>query len=335
MATVTRIDNVNPDIVYSGVWTRHDSQTGYNNTISLTRRVGNSATLNFIGNSIAVYGMLGPHPPDAPAITTYQIDGGDPTTYAPPSPTSQQMRLLFYQSPPLSEDGGQVQPPSPQTSNAIPPSPTLDVTLPITTSDRISSQRTSGSASLSATSSQSTSRNPDQSSPSATISPVPSSETTQTSRSFSPNTLPIDAPTFIASAQDTSQSTTPSTATVLGGVLGGVFSLVILSGIFFLCLRKRRKKAAHNKYSPEASASNLIQSDFTNSSMREVIYRPGSDNEPISATSTSSTGPPSAPWTTDAFLSPVRNTGVLPPSKANVQEPAAHLSEVPLPPYSA
>lgn len=51
MTSVTIIDNVDPSIIFSGVWTRHDSKTGYNNTISLTRSVGNSATVNFIGKS--------------------------------------------------------------------------------------------------------------------------------------------------------------------------------------------------------------------------------------------------------------------------------------------
>ncbi|KAF9051344.1 hypothetical protein BJ165DRAFT_878481 [Panaeolus papilionaceus] len=98
---ITQIDNVDPRVVYGGVWTRHPNQEAFNNTITLTRSIGNTATVMFTevaGNSIAVYGQLGRHPPDAPAITKYEIDDGDPVTFAPPSPASDLKRLLFFQS---------------------------------------------------------------------------------------------------------------------------------------------------------------------------------------------------------------------------------------------
>ncbi|KAF9051338.1 hypothetical protein BJ165DRAFT_1340251 [Panaeolus papilionaceus] len=101
MATVTRVDNVDPRIIYSGTWVTFPNNDAYNNTISLARDIGTTATLNFLGNSVAAFGQLGPNPPNAPATTRYQVDDGDPTTFAPASPSTDLHQLLFYQSPTL------------------------------------------------------------------------------------------------------------------------------------------------------------------------------------------------------------------------------------------
>lgn len=49
MATVTRVDNVDPRIIYSGTWVTFPNNDAYNNTISLARDIGTTATLNFVG----------------------------------------------------------------------------------------------------------------------------------------------------------------------------------------------------------------------------------------------------------------------------------------------
>ncbi|KAF9051336.1 hypothetical protein BJ165DRAFT_878033 [Panaeolus papilionaceus] len=227
MTSMTIIDNVDPSIIFSGVWTRHDSKTGYNNTISLTRSVGNSATVNFIGNSIAVYGMLGPHPPDAPAVTTYQIDGDSPTTYAPASPSTQVIRLLFYQSPTLSygshklvmtnmvdldwiwldyfevtSTGGQPQQPTPRTSGSI-------ATLTRASAGNAPQTTVSNGDSILSPAAPSNASRPTQLSTlssntlnqSLSSTRNPSTSNTDQSQFFSPKTTHIDAPTFLASAQ--------------------------------------------------------------------------------------------------------------------------------------
>ncbi|KAF9051342.1 hypothetical protein BJ165DRAFT_878254 [Panaeolus papilionaceus] len=95
---LTQIDNADARVVYGGGWSTYKNGDMFNNTIALTRSVGSTATLMFTGNSIAVYGELGPYSPDIPAITKYEIDDGDPITFAPPSPASDLPRLLFFQS---------------------------------------------------------------------------------------------------------------------------------------------------------------------------------------------------------------------------------------------
>ncbi|PPR01979.1 hypothetical protein CVT24_011147 [Panaeolus cyanescens] len=65
-SNTTQIDNYDPRVVYGGIWTTHPNIDAFNQTISLARDIGTTATLLFTGNSIAVYGQLGPHPPTAP-----------------------------------------------------------------------------------------------------------------------------------------------------------------------------------------------------------------------------------------------------------------------------
>ncbi|PPQ74316.1 hypothetical protein CVT24_000568 [Panaeolus cyanescens] len=123
-SNTTQIDNYDPRVLYRGSWSRHPNGRAFNQTITLARAINTTATLVFTGNSVAVYGELGPYPPTAvPPVTKYEIDDGDPVIFAPPSPTKTLDRLLFFQSRAYPYDGDSSQTLS--SSTIVPINPTI------------------------------------------------------------------------------------------------------------------------------------------------------------------------------------------------------------------
>ncbi|PPQ74312.1 hypothetical protein CVT24_000564 [Panaeolus cyanescens] len=102
---ITRIDNADSRVVYEGAWTPmtgDDVVTAWNKTLSVTRGMGNSASISFTGNKIAVYGTLSnvlSHK------SKFNVDSLPPTTVtftaSPDTNLSTTGRALFYQSPSL------------------------------------------------------------------------------------------------------------------------------------------------------------------------------------------------------------------------------------------
>ncbi|PPQ74310.1 hypothetical protein CVT24_000562 [Panaeolus cyanescens] len=384
MSTVIRIDNVDPQIIYSGTWTTHPSESGYNHTISLTRRIGNSATLNFIGkslalkvakvirfvcksnlkfqgNSVAVVGQLGPHPPNAPAITRYQVDDGDPVTFAPASPSSDLTRMLFYQSPALpfgphklvmtnmmdldwiwfdyfevtSLDG---LPQLPGISSS-----TGTLTIPQQTSPTSGRSGSSTSQDLVST----TGAQPQ--APITTISTLILTSISQGLDSFTAGILPSDAPTFVPSPQGDSNSSENSTRTgpIVGAILGSIAFLGI--GIaLILCLRRRRRNAIRD---PDMTTldSSPRQNDALSSSYSVVTPLTSemrtqndmySDSRYTTYMSTRSSIPPSSisTFAERTVDTPQGNFTAQPgpsTSKRRLQLATVASPELPLPTYSA
>ncbi|KAF8799096.1 hypothetical protein BYT27DRAFT_7202077 [Phlegmacium glaucopus] len=94
------IDDQDPALVYGSGWTHYQYPSAhYNDTSSLSRGQGSRVTLQFNGISIAVYGSPGPN--TTVAFTTV-VDSGSSALTNVPTPTAQQYRQLFFQSPHLS-----------------------------------------------------------------------------------------------------------------------------------------------------------------------------------------------------------------------------------------
>ncbi|KAG6810757.1 hypothetical protein H0H92_010466 [Tricholoma furcatifolium] len=99
------IDDTNSNIVYGGSWFASNEPGEYDGTAHATQDDGATATLQFTGTQIAVFGTIPPFSLGvAPQTSSYQIDDDTPVSVTL-SPTSYTLyQQLFFQSPSL-QDG--------------------------------------------------------------------------------------------------------------------------------------------------------------------------------------------------------------------------------------
>ncbi|KAJ7584027.1 hypothetical protein C8J56DRAFT_790114 [Mycena floridula] len=101
-----KIDDSDPSIVYSSDdWITAGSSHEFQSTTHETRIANATATIEFFGAFIQVYGTIPPYQPDVPSpISNYSVDGAIPTTFAPKltnTSTSAMYQQQFFASPTL------------------------------------------------------------------------------------------------------------------------------------------------------------------------------------------------------------------------------------------
>ncbi|KAF9242623.1 hypothetical protein BU15DRAFT_72733 [Melanogaster broomeanus] len=102
------VDDRDPRITYTGAWFLGGGDPEYDNTTHGTNVSGSSASFNFTGTSISVFGTVGPidfwHVDVGSSISIYNLDYFPPVTFRAPALNSASYHYQFYTSPPL-EDG--------------------------------------------------------------------------------------------------------------------------------------------------------------------------------------------------------------------------------------
>ncbi|KAI0347734.1 hypothetical protein BDW22DRAFT_14923 [Trametopsis cervina] len=98
---VVIVDDTSPLIQYNGRWSRAVDSAAYEGTLSRSSTTGSSATFSFVGNFVAVQGLVFFADVNDPPISTYSIDGQTPGIFIP---TLNQNNSIapFFASPQLS-----------------------------------------------------------------------------------------------------------------------------------------------------------------------------------------------------------------------------------------
>ncbi|KAH7885406.1 hypothetical protein F5I97DRAFT_1810893 [Phlebopus sp. FC_14] len=101
----TLVDDNDPRIMYTGLWFTSGVSPEYHNTTHGTYAAGSSASFNFTGTSISVFGTVGPAnlyaEENRPPISMYNLDDSPAVFFTGPLLNSASYHYQFYTSPPL------------------------------------------------------------------------------------------------------------------------------------------------------------------------------------------------------------------------------------------
>ncbi|KAF9242625.1 hypothetical protein BU15DRAFT_43706 [Melanogaster broomeanus] len=104
----TIVDDRDPRITYTGTWFLAGGFPEYDNTTHGAPTAGSSASFNFTGTTVSVFGTVGPVDANnytiGPSISMYTLDHFLPVTFVEPALNSASYHYQFYTSPPL-DDG--------------------------------------------------------------------------------------------------------------------------------------------------------------------------------------------------------------------------------------
>ncbi|KIP10384.1 hypothetical protein PHLGIDRAFT_240261 [Phlebiopsis gigantea 11061_1 CR5-6] len=102
-STALIVDDRDINVKYSPGWQQQSTTAEFDDTKSGANEAGMTATLQFTGTGVEVYGSLGSWDVYGVPVSSYVVDGGDEATYTAPliQPGFFEARILFYRSPPL------------------------------------------------------------------------------------------------------------------------------------------------------------------------------------------------------------------------------------------
>ncbi|KIK83955.1 hypothetical protein PAXRUDRAFT_832016 [Paxillus rubicundulus Ve08.2h10] len=103
----TIVDDRDPWITYTGDWFLGGESPEYQNTTHGTTTAGSSASFNFTGTSVGVYGTVGStqfyHVDVGSPISIYNLDHFPAVSFYAPALNSASYHYQFYISPPLND----------------------------------------------------------------------------------------------------------------------------------------------------------------------------------------------------------------------------------------
>lgn len=95
---ITRYDDRDPSIQYSGIWGTAGTSLDYLNTTTFTIYAGSAVSFNFTGTGVSVYGRIGPTGFGYAPLSNYTIDSGAPYTFNGTQKTDDQHQQLFFRA---------------------------------------------------------------------------------------------------------------------------------------------------------------------------------------------------------------------------------------------
>lgn len=200
---VTRFDDRDPGIQYSGIWGNSGTELDYLNTTTFTIYAGSGVLFNFTGTGVSVYGTIGPTGFGHAPVSNYTIDSGVPYQFNATQTAEDRHQQLFFRATGLGLGKHTLAIANELENDVL----TLDYLEVETTGDGSSS-----SASF--------------------TTPISSSLTATATRS-----------TTITALQTSSESTTTHSGPPIGAAIGGAIGgFMILSLILFACYFARRKR---------------------------------------------------------------------------------------------
>ncbi|PPR01801.1 hypothetical protein CVT24_001697 [Panaeolus cyanescens] len=90
------IDDTDPRVAYSAMWTRHGSDFAYGNSAHLTGSASATATLRFNGTSVEVYGTVQKASSTRAPLSSYTLEDGSSAMFKPNETSNDQHKVLFF-----------------------------------------------------------------------------------------------------------------------------------------------------------------------------------------------------------------------------------------------
>jgi len=223
------LDDRDAAITYSGAdWSLAGSDREFASTTSWTATDGATASVNFTGTGIAVYGTIAGGIRVGAPISTYSIDGGTPVEYEADAGLSVQYSVLFFESPTL---------------------PLGEHTLAITNAGAADAPFYLDMIAVTP--------------PDEPLVTTVTQTTTQPASTVQGRTITIteSAPTASGSssnAESAGASSSTNAGAIAGGIIGGVALLALLAGAIFFWRRRRNRGDRSSNHWAQPSAGAIV-----------------------------------------------------------------------------